>query len=127
MGKRSVHSKSPSKTATSKLPFRVLGDRVVIRADREDRAPQETASGLLTAKSLNAAVEGTDPQDSWFVGTVVGLGPQALSAKDPVYVGDRVTFSWAAGQELRFGEDRYLILHTPEVLAVLPEEGPDAA
>lgn len=107
---------------TSKLPFRVLGDRVVIVADRETRAPEQLESGLHIAATLEAAVEGEDARDSWFVGTVVGLGPQAKTARDPVKIGDRVTFSWMAGQELSIDGDRYLILHTDEVLAVLPKE-----
>lgn len=61
--------------AESSLGFTPLGDRVVIRADVEDRAPEPTASGLLTAKTLAAAVDGHDVEESWFVGTVVALGP----------------------------------------------------
>ena len=48
---------------------------MLIRADREDRAPEQRESGLYTASSLAAAVEGDDPEDSWFVGTVVQVGP----------------------------------------------------
>lgn len=57
------------------LGFTPLGDRVVIKADVEDHAPQQTASGLLTATTLAAAVDGADTEDSWFVGTVVAVGP----------------------------------------------------
>ena len=57
------------------IPFRPLGNRVVIKADVEDRAPAQTASGLITAKTLAAAVEGSDAEDSWFVGTIVAVGP----------------------------------------------------
>lgn len=57
------------------IPFRPLGDRVVIKADLDDRAPVQTESGLVTAKTLAAAVEGTDQAESWFVGTVIALGP----------------------------------------------------
>ena len=57
------------------LPFQPLGNRVVIKADVEDRAPAQTDSGLLTAQTLAAAVEGTDATESWFVGTVIACGP----------------------------------------------------
>jgi co-chaperonin GroES (HSP10) len=102
---------------THTLPFRPLGARVVIQADVEDRAPEATSSGLMVAKTLAAAVEGSDVEDSWFVGTVVGLGSE--QSRDPIHLGDRVVFSWAAGQQLTIDGVKYLILHHSEVLAVL--------
>lgn len=57
------------------LGLQVTEDRVLIKADREDRAPAQTASGLYTAASLAAAVDGSDAEESWFVGTIVQLGP----------------------------------------------------
>lgn len=99
------------------LPFRPLGARVVIKADVEDHAPQEHESGLVLAKTLAAAVDGSDAEESWFVGTVVGLGPER--SKDPIHIGDRVVFSWAAGQQIMVDGEKFLILHHSEVLAVL--------
>ena len=55
-------------------PLRVKGARVLIEPDREDHSPQQTASGLYTARTLGGAVTGQDEQESWFSGTVVGLG-----------------------------------------------------
>jgi co-chaperonin GroES (HSP10) len=151
------------------VPFRPLGDRVVIQADVEDHAPQQTESGLITAKTLAAAVEGSDTEDSWFVGTVVAIGPKvnrfdvraylnrkfhelevppwgddisavaknlyrwvkALRAEflalptdcpDPVQVGDRVTFSWASGQQITVDGTKYLIMRQGDLLAVLDPE-----
>ena len=57
------------------VPFTPLGDRVVIKADVEDHAPEVTEGGVVLAKTLAAAVEGSDVEDSWFVGTVVAIGP----------------------------------------------------
>ena len=57
------------------VPFTPLGDRVVIKADVEDHAPEATEGGIVLAKTLAAAVEGSDVVDSWFVGTVVAIGP----------------------------------------------------
>jgi co-chaperonin GroES (HSP10) len=150
------------------VPFRPLGDRVVIQADVEDHAPQQTESGLITAKTLAAAVEGSDTEDSWFVGTVVAIGPKvnrfdvreyvlkrlekmrvdpedadergnhlgtyhidrlmdAIEAlptdcPDPVQVGDRVTFSWASGQQITVDGTKYLIMRQGDLLAVLDPE-----
>ena len=41
---------------------------------------------------------------------------------DPIHIGDRVTFSWAAGQEMTVNDHTYLIMHAHEVLAVLEAE-----
>lgn len=149
---------------SQKLGFTPLGDRVVIKADVEDHAPQATTSGLLTATTLAAAVDGSDTEDSWFVGTVVAVGPlvnhfdcrkfvlrrlkeidseygvdlaclsgaldivaneiKALptDCPDPVHVGDRVTFSWSAGQQLQIDGEKFLILRARDLLAVLTPE-----
>lgn len=143
------------------VPFRPLGNRVVIKADRDDRAPVATDSGLVLAQTLAAAVEGSDSEDSWFVGTVVEIGPlvnrfelrpwlarrlqelanrqvesyedtleslgwalERLPAEcpDPIRVGDRVTFSWASGQEITVDGEKFLIMAASEVLAVLEPE-----
>src|SRR3990167_5468165 len=57
------------------LSLRVTEDRVLIKADREDHAPTQTEAGIYLASSLAAAVDGSDEEDSWFVGTIVQLGP----------------------------------------------------
>ena len=143
------------------LSLSVTADRILIRADREDHAPTQTAGGLYAASSLTAAVKGSDEADSWFTGTVVQVGPlvqkrdcratlitwlrwieeegvdvhideitrlrQQVEAMwtdmpDPVQVGQRVTFSWASGQQITLDVDRFLILRASEVLAVLEGE-----
>ena len=48
---------------------------MLIRADREDHAPQATESGILLAPTMAAAVEGEDSAESWFTGTIVQVGP----------------------------------------------------
>lgn len=55
-------------------PLRVLGDRVLICPDLDERAPEQTESGVVLAKSLAAAVTGSDPVVAWSRGTVVALG-----------------------------------------------------
>ena len=148
------------------LPVRVCGDRLLIRADVETHAPTTHASGVVTATTLAAATTGMDPQRSWFVGTVVAVGPdvhafnirpfvlrrlseliesfyaeghrKALDAlrqeiaelpretAETFLIGERVVFSWASGQDLALNEDRYVILHAPEILAVLTGAPPSA-
>ena len=62
-------------SARHALSLRVTEDRVLIKADREDHAPTQTEAGLYVAQSMAAAVDGSDEADSWFVGTIVQLGP----------------------------------------------------
>ena len=146
--------------ARDALSLRVTEDRVLIKADREDHAPTQTEAGIYLASSLAAAVDGSDEADSWFVGTIVQLGPlvnrfearpailrwlwnadtegiglsptevrdlitrvQELPREtpEPLRVGDRVTFSWAAGQQLTYNGERFLILRAGDVLGVLEE------
>lgn len=157
-------------SARQSLGLRVTEDRVLIRADREDHAPTQTASGLYTASSLAAAVEGTDEAESWFVGTIVQRGPLVnhmdcrpfvirelesilvdgvqifdegmqeyfidrthldillrqvkklpREMPEPLAVGNRVAFSWAAGQQIAVNDEKYLIMRASDVLAVLEE------
>ena len=54
--------------------LRVVGDRILIRPDTEDQRVEETESGLLTAPSLVAAVEGSDRTIWHTSGTVVQVG-----------------------------------------------------
>lgn len=56
-------------------PLRVLGDRVLIRAEIETHVPVAQTSGLLTATTLAAAVDGEDRTESWCQGDVVQVGP----------------------------------------------------
>lgn len=115
---------------------------------------------MFLASSLAAAVDGSDEADSWFVGTIVQIGPlvnhrdcrrtlklwllemeesghdvahREISAlrqrvedlpadmPDPLAVGNRVAFSWAAGQQITCDGERYLILRASDVLAVLED------
>ena len=72
---RAEAAASPDRRPASSLGLRVTEDRVLIRADREDHAPTQAESGVYLATSMAAAVEGEDPGESWFVGTVVQVGP----------------------------------------------------
>lgn len=63
-------------------PLKVLGDRVLVKPDLIDNAPETTESGVILAKSMASAVTGTDPTLSFSRGTVVGLGTPRHPLKD---------------------------------------------
>ena len=55
------------------LPLRVLGDRILIKPDVDEHAPEQVGS-VFVAKSLAAAVTGSDAVNSVCRGTVVAVG-----------------------------------------------------
>lgn len=55
-------------------PFRVLGDRVLVKPDLNENAPEVRESGVVLAQSMAAAVTGTDPTLSFSRGTVIAVG-----------------------------------------------------
>ena len=142
---------------TSEVPLRVLGDRVLIRPDVEEQVAEVRESGLYTAPTLAAAVEGSDRTIWYTTGTIVDVGvwpPDAKhvalthlrawlrSARYAVHkedvavlagrlealpaervrdyrVGDRVTFSVQAGQDVTVNGESYVIMHDKDLLAVI--------
>jgi co-chaperonin GroES (HSP10) len=56
------------------VPLRVLGDRVLVKPDRDPNAPETLESGIVVAKSLAAAVTGEDATTSVHRGTVLAVG-----------------------------------------------------
>ena len=94
------------------LPLRVLGDRVLIRPDVEDQVTEQTDSGLYTAPSLAAAVDGSDKTVWYTTGTVVQIGQWPPDAKavalaylqtwlNEAYEADRVGFPLGYLRELK--------------------------
>jgi co-chaperonin GroES (HSP10) len=137
----------------------VIGPRVLIKPDIEEQKPEQTASGLYLAKTLEAAATGEDVREAWYTGVVVAFGEErpafdvrpyvkrrlneALDAASyldlateiaALYVdldtlptdrardfavGDHVTFSARAGQELDIDGDSYVIMNETDILGVL--------
>ena len=64
------------------LPLRVLGNRVLVRPDREANAPAQTEGGIYVATSLAAAVTGEDQTTNFSRGTVVAVGQPRHPLKD---------------------------------------------
>lgn len=54
---------------------RVTGDRILIRPDADEEAPRQTEGGILLARTLASAVEGSDAHPSWCTGVVLQAGP----------------------------------------------------
>jgi co-chaperonin GroES (HSP10) len=132
---------------------------VLIKPDIEEQKPEQTASGLYLAKTLEAAATGEDAREAWYTGVVVAFGEErpvfdvrpyvkrrlneALDATSyldlatditalyndletlpaervrDVAIGDHVTFSARAGQELDIDGDSYLIMNETDILGVL--------
>lgn len=96
------------KTATTKLI--PLGDRVVLQ---RDAAEDTTAGGIVLPDSAK-----NKPQR----GTVISVGEGYVrrdGKKIPLTVksGDAVLFSSYAGEEIRVGEEDYLLLRESDILA----------
>lgn len=72
------------------------------------RRLQAMLNGPITAGSVRHLLE--DIEELPYVTT------------EAVKVGDRVTFSWAAGQEISMDGTKFLVLHAHEVLAILEAE-----
>lgn len=64
------------------LPLRVLGDRILVQPDEDLNAPELLPSGIHVARTLGAAVTGTDKTFSVQRGTVLAVGTPRHPRKD---------------------------------------------
>lgn len=99
------------------IPLRVLGDRVLIKPQRN---PDQTASGLHLPESRA-------DQYAEMQGTVAALGHPlcatcASHRESCVQVGDHVLFSWSVGQQITLDEEVYLLMRESELLAIVESE-----
>jgi co-chaperonin GroES (HSP10) len=88
------------------LDLQVRGPRVLIRP--EDQRMMTRASGLIAVKH--------DPPD--VIGTVIAIGERVQD----VNPGDVVLFTPDSGQVMDYGQERFLVMHEDELLAVWHEE-----
>lgn len=93
-------------------PIRLNGPRVLIKPDVDERAVAPTDSGLLVAKTLEAAVEGSDACESWYTGTVLAVNERPAVFDVRPYVVKRLN-------ELL--DEAVHCLALPEIRAVLAE------
>lgn len=93
------------------MSLRPLGDHVVVKVKEEEVT---TASGIVLPGSA---------KEKPLQGTVVAVGPGALvdGAREPmdVAVGDEVIYSKYAGNEVKIGEEEYLVIKQSDILAVV--------
>ena len=90
-------------------PLTPLGARVLIE-------PMQPATVTESGIEL---IEGYVPET---MGRVVAVGTVLPPLPpDAVKPGDVVLFSWQAGQELLLEQERYIMLHQDDVLAVVEE------
>ncbi|MCC8136747.1 MAG: co-chaperone GroES [Clostridiales bacterium] len=90
-----------------------LGDRVVLK---QQEAEEKTKSGIiLTSKTQEK------PQE----GEVVAVGPGGMvdgkEIQMTVKAGDKVIYSKYAGNEVKLGEEEYIIVKQSDILAVVTE------
>lgn len=74
----------------------------------------ETYHGNLVLPDTRNTIDGSQEEGST-CGTVVKVGPEVESIK----VGDRVLHTKWTGSEFEYGEDKYLVMHETDVLAVV--------
>ena len=86
------------------VPLKVLGNRVLVKPDINSNAPETLESGIVTAKSLAAAVTGEDPTVAVHRGTVVGIG----TLRHPLWheataLAEKLEFHYTSAEDHDFG------------------------
>ncbi len=104
-----VSTKKKSKKSTNLQP---LGPRIVVDRDASD---ETTAGGILLPSGT---------QDKPTAGVVVSVGTGRLlkdGSRHPLQVnaGDRILFTTYGPDEIKVGDDEFLLLHEDDVLAVI--------
>lgn len=78
--------------------LRVVGDRVLVRPDVDDREVKTSEGGIILAQTMAAAVTGKDAVTCWSRGTVVALGtPRHPMQQDALYSAQRLRDLTATG------------------------------
>jgi chaperonin GroES len=94
------------------MNLKPLGDRVVVK---QDEAEETTASGLILSSGS---------QDKPQRGTVISVGPgkpgkDGKPIKPEVKEGDKVIYTKYGGNEVKVGEETFLILRAEDILAII--------
>ncbi len=91
------------------MKIKPLGNRVLIRKiEQEER---KTPGGIVLPESVK--------DEKAIRGEVVAVG---TAEKIEVKEGDKVLVSAYAGTEVRMGEEKYLLVKTTDILAIIEEE-----
>ncbi|ERL65477.1 co-chaperone GroES [Schleiferilactobacillus shenzhenensis] len=89
-----------------------LGDRVIVKVQEEE---EQTVGGIVLASNAKQK-----PQ----TGEVVAVGEGALNdkgdrIKPSIAKGDKVLFDKYAGSEVSYEDQKYLVLHEKDVMAIV--------
>lgn len=90
------------------MKVKPVGNRVLVRKIEEEE--RRTPGGIVLPESVK--------DEKAIRGEVVALG---TSEKFEVKEGDKVLISAYAGTEIRIGEEQYLLVKSPDILAILEE------
>lgn len=90
------------------MKVKPVGNRVLVRKIEEEE--RRTPGGIVLPESVK--------DEKAIRGEVVALG---TSEKFEVKEGDKVLISAYAGTEIRIGEEQYLLVKNPDILATLEE------
>ncbi|MGY4706824.1 co-chaperone GroES [Candidatus Bipolaricaulota sp. J31] len=91
------------------MKIKPLGNRVLIKKlEQEER---KTPGGIVLPESVK--------DEKAIRGEVVAVG---TAEKIEVKEGDKVLVSAYAGTEVRMGEEKYLLVKTTDILAIIEEE-----
>jgi len=96
----------------AKIKLQPLGDRVVVQRDESE---EKTAGGIVLPDSA---------KDKPARGKIISIGDGRLlddgtRGDFQVKVGDRVLFTSYAGDNVKVGDDEYLLMREDDILAVI--------
>lgn len=91
-----------------KLKVRPLGNRVLVKKIEEEE--RRTPGGIVLPESVK--------DEKAIKGEVVALG---TGEKFEVKVGDKILISAFSGTDIRIGEEKYLLVKTTDILAVVED------
>jgi len=116
MAKESKSSAAPKSSApalSSRLGFRPLHDKILVK---RDEAASKTVSGLYLPEQAKEAPK---------TGTVKAVGTGTINHDTgdliplTIKAGDKVLFTSYAGTEVKLNEEEYLVMSEEEILAII--------
>jgi len=104
--------KAAVKSEVSKIKFRPLGDKVLIKLGADE---EKSPSGIIIPDTVKA--EAPD------IGIVVAIGEGKRTERGDVYaprvkVGDKVVFEKYSKQEVKIGDTEYVVVAESNILGI---------
>lgn len=97
------------------MTLKPIGDKLVVQMVKNEEKENKTASGIVLPSSNKE-----EPQ----IAEVIAIGEDILNddkKKDTVEVGDQVIYSKFAGTEVKLGDEEYIVIKYPDLLAVVEQ------